>query len=337
MSPDRLFLLEEWLKTIPQAPYPCHSRIHLIKSFSNTRISCYIKRDDELGFGISGSKVRKYRTLIPYLIGSQIKEAVLIGSSHSNHILSLTQLLIENEILPTLFLRGDPSRNLMGNALYTQILVTDERMHWFSKPEWKNVVCKAREYAKSSPHKAFVIPEGGNLAESLPGAFSLVLDLVRNEKENFVDFDHIFIDSGTGFMAIALILGLTWLKKNTNVHVVLIAGNEEAFLNQLNDYHAVFSSWMGTEISFPNNFVLYQPENTKGFGKISKKIFDFIDHMAQSEGFLTDPIYSAKLLLEANEIIRKKDLKKNIAIMHSGGTMTLAGFHDQLLNLRCHR
>ena len=108
--------LKSCINFIPQASYPsipgCIALAHLI----SPSINCFVKRDDELGFGISGSKIRKYRSLIPWLIQKGIEEVVIIGSSCSNHVLGLSQLLIENKLKPTLFLKGDPSYSLKGIA-----------------------------------------------------------------------------------------------------------------------------------------------------------------------------------------------------------------------------
>ncbi len=56
----------------PLADYQLQSRTHLLKNFKNI----YIKRDDELSFGISGSKIRKYASLIPNLLRHSIDEAI---------------------------------------------------------------------------------------------------------------------------------------------------------------------------------------------------------------------------------------------------------------------
>lgn len=136
---ERYQTLLEHLEQIPQAPYPLQSRIHPLRSFHFPATQCFIKRDDELGFGVSGSKIRKYRTLIPFLYRSNIKEVILIGSVQSNHILSCVQLLIEKGITPTLFLRGDPKRPLQGNALLTSLFVPSSSIHWYSKENWKKV------------------------------------------------------------------------------------------------------------------------------------------------------------------------------------------------------
>lgn len=330
MYPNRLRQLQEWLKTVPFTSYSDHSRIHLLKSFSQGSFTCYVKREDELGFALSGSKVRKYRTLISFLIHKQVKQAIVIGSSFSNHVLGMTQLLIENEIQPLLFLRGDATRSEKGNALYNRLLVPPEQIRWFSKIEWKNVKKEADEFARYSSDCCLVIPEGGNMPESLPGALSLPLDILRNELENELKFDHIFVDSGTGLMAIALILGLNWLERKTIVQVVLMAEDEVYFLSELTRYHQIFCLWMGFEIPFPSNFKLHFPSQASAFGKVNSAIFKYIRQLAQTEGFLTDPIYTAKLFMTAEQLIKQFKLTGKALIVHSGGALSLAGFQEQL-------
>jgi hypothetical protein len=39
------------------------------------------------------------------------------------------------------------------------------------------------------------VPEGAHLPESLPGALTLPLDILENERDNNITFDHIFIGS----------------------------------------------------------------------------------------------------------------------------------------------
>src|ERR1019366_7605954 len=80
-----------------------HSRIHLL----NENIGeghLYIKRDDELNSGITGSKYRKFASLIPFLVQNRFDEVALIGSAQSNNVTGALQLLNENQIKPRLFL-----------------------------------------------------------------------------------------------------------------------------------------------------------------------------------------------------------------------------------------
>lgn len=325
--------LQNYLLQVPHTNYSLHSRIHLLHSLSFDSAKCYVKRDDELGFGVSGSKIRKYSTLIPFLISKKIEEVVLIGSSHSNHVLSFSQLLIENKIRPTLFLRGDSSRPLDGNALFTSLFVPTSSIQWISKSNWKYVESLAKAYTEKQHHPTFVLPEGGFSQEALPGALSLSCDLLNNEQENHLSFDHVFIEAGTGMMASSLILGLHALRHRAHVHVLLLAEDKKAFLSRLKQCHDMFVRLTQSSLSIPDNFSLHLPLMAKGFGVIHPLLFSTIQEIAHHEGFLTDPIYSAKLFLEIKRLIPQEKLTGNILIIHSGGAFTLMGFREQLNSL----
>ncbi len=326
---ELLHTLIECLDCIPQADYPVHSRIHPLRSFSFPHTTCFVKRDDELGFGISGSKIRKYRSLIPFLLHTQQQEVVVIGSAYSNHVLSFTQLLIENGIQPTLFLRGDPQRPPQGNALLLSFFVSPSAIHWLSKEQWKHAENQAYAYAQQQKHATFVLPEGGFTTAALPGALSLVLDLLQNEHDHQLAFDHIMIDAGTGFMASALLLGLSWLQHPATVHVILLAEDQAAFLTRLTQCHEIFKQLLKKDLEFPQNFKLYLPALTGKFGQIQSHLFQTITQLAQTEGFLTDPIYSAKHFIECRHIFAQQDIQGQVLIHHSGGALTLFGFHNQ--------
>ena len=139
--------------------------------------------------------------MIPFLLANGFHEVVLIGSAYSNHVLSLIQLLIENGLQPTLFLRGDPNRPFQGNALLTSLFISPAHIHWFAKEEWKDVESQAHAYAKQQKPTPFVLPEGGFCFEALPGTLTLPLDILENEEEKKLTFDHIFIEAGTGLTA----------------------------------------------------------------------------------------------------------------------------------------
>lgn len=330
MNQKKLKYLKSCLKAIPQANYPTHSRIHSLRSFIFPSIQCYVKRDDELGFGVSGSKIRKYRSLIPFLLANRIQEVVIIGSAYSNHVLSFVQLLIENGVKPTLFLRGDPNRPLQGNALLTSLFISPSRIHWLSLSDWKNVESLASSYASQQSHPIFVLPEGAFCSAALPGALTLVLDLLKNEIEHNIQFDHLFIEAGTGFAASALLLGLSWIEHPAHIHVILLAEEEEAFLTRLNLCQEMFAQFIQTSAPLPHNFTLHSPLLTRGFGQINAALFETILSLARNEGFLTDPIYSAKLFIESKRLIIQEKLQGNGLILHSGGSLTLMGFQHQL-------
>ena len=72
-----------------------HSRVHALSD--NEYPDTWIKREDESSFGISGSKKRKYASLIPFLKKNKFDCVGVIGGSNSNNVIGLVQLLIENQ------------------------------------------------------------------------------------------------------------------------------------------------------------------------------------------------------------------------------------------------
>lgn len=311
--------------------YP-KSRVHKLKTFGSSQLQCFVKRDDELGSGVGGAKVRKYLSLIPHLVQKKVKKVIVIGGAYSNNVVALTQQLIENEIEPVLFLLRSHGAKVSGNYLLT-LLLAQNNIHWIVREQWQDIETLVNQYAKENLNVPYeVIPEGAFMHQAFPGALTLGLDIANNEKEYDLNFDHVFVEAGSGLMAITTILALAYIKPSIKIHVLLLADNEAQFLVNLEKFQLLFDEIIGEKTSFSNNFTLHTPQVTpKSFGATNQMIFENIASIAKNEGFFTDPIYSSKLFIEAQNIMESSELQGNAVIIHSGGANTLAGFQDQLL------
>lgn len=328
---EKLELLKNRIQSCGSMHYKMHSRIHPMPNFSlNSKVHCFVKRDDELGFGISGNKLRKYNSLLSYLIEKEHEEAVLLGGPHSNNLLSLTQLLIENQIKPTLFLRGTKPACSQGNFLLLQMLLPESSMRWIPRKEWENIEIEIAKYLEDKP-KCIAIPEGAACFPSLPGALTLPLDIVQNEIDLGFSFDHIFMDAGTGFTAASLLLGLAFLERQTSCHLLLLADGESEFLQKLQEWHSSFESWMDIKCPMPTHFTCWKSSLAPSFGSTNSQVFKFIVENARSQGFFVDPIYSGKLFHQAKQKLEKdSSIQGNVLMIHSGGALSLLGFQDRL-------
>jgi 1-aminocyclopropane-1-carboxylate deaminase len=326
--------LAQALARTPMAPFSRHSRIHPLRSFSQGR--CFVKREDELGFGVSGTKVRKYISLLPAILQDKPDEAVVIGSAYSNHVLSFSQLLRENGIEPILFLLGDAAYKMQGNLLYSSLIVDRKNIHWVARSKWFGIDQIAETYSQERAQqniKTLIVPKGGNCSAALPGALTLALDILRNEEEAGMTFDHLFIDSGTGLTACALLLAFAYLHKPIFLHIVQIAGEEEEFLDVLEERRKDFEMLLGESVHFPTRFKLYTPSIAPSFGAVNTTIFKTIVEIARTEGFLTDPIFTAKIFYEGKKILAEHAIEGNILFIHSGGGLGLTGFQEEMARL----
>jgi len=125
--------VEEACRLETAEAFNLQSRIHRLRWFDRSDI--WVKRDDELSFGVSGTKLRKHASIIPSLKGKGIEEVVVIGGANSNNVLSAAQTLTENNIKITPFLLGPPSQKL-GNSKLFSLFVDDSEIHWISRVQW---------------------------------------------------------------------------------------------------------------------------------------------------------------------------------------------------------
>ena len=321
--------MNELLKLYPLANFPRESRIHPLPSFATDTATVYVKREDELGSIATGIKLRKYLSLIPYLSSCQ-REVAILGGPGSNNVLALSLLLTEHKIPYTLFLQGNKNTKVQGNFFFTLLGTPSDKIIWIEEDlEFDQIKVL---YEEKLQKRFSWVPLGASSKQSLPGALTLAEDIFRNQKEHSLTFSHIFIDAGTGFTAAALLIGLGYLKFQGTAHIVQVAGGDLEFFVMLEESKKHFNDLFGVPAS-PIEFHMHRPKKAKSFGSISKEHLEFITQMARKEGILLDPMYNAKLFLEAKESIIEEKLSGNILIIQSGGTLSLSGFTQHFKDL----
>ncbi|EHL32341.1 1-aminocyclopropane-1-carboxylate deaminase/D-cysteine desulfhydrase [Legionella drancourtii] len=292
------------------------SRVHQLNHFPNQDVTCYAKRDDELGCGISGSKLRKYSSLMPFLLEQGIQHLIIIGGPQSNNLLAALQLAREFNFKVTAFLIKPWKLELQGNFKLSSLFLAEHEIVWVARADWCQVNALAQNYLNTLREPGFVLAEGASVPEAMRGAMSLAEDVVVNEQLLDFTFQHIFIDAGTGFSAAALIKGLALLNHQAQIHVLLLADDEKTFNQKLD-------LWLDLA---PRNYDCFYPTTAKAFGSVNQTIKAEIGRLAREEGILADPIYAAKLFYEARRYIEEKQLTGKVLIIHSGGTLTMPNF-----------
>jgi 1-aminocyclopropane-1-carboxylate deaminase/D-cysteine desulfhydrase-like pyridoxal-dependent ACC family enzyme len=275
-----------------------------------------VKRDDELSCGISGTKLRKYASIVPFIRASQIQHLIIIAGPQSNNLLAALQVARELNLKVTAFLLQPKSTGIQGNFKLSLLFLNSEDIVWVNRTDWNAVDDLACEYAQTLNEKSFVLQEGASVPQALNGAMSLAYDIKNNEDQLGIPFEHVFIDAGTGFSAAGLIHGLNELNHTGHVHVLLLADEESVFDSKM-------QGWLGY---IPERYSCFYPTTARSFGSVNQKIKHEIRRLALEEGILADPIYSAKLFHESRRFLVEQNMKKTSLIIHSGGLLTMAGF-----------
>lgn len=311
-----------------------HTRICPLKFGRRLGASVFCKREDETGYATGGAKLRKYASLLPFLKRNAFDEVAIIGGAYANNVLAMAQFCNEISIKSHFFLRGEAPQELTGNYLLLRMFAKANEIVWIPRSEWSEVTCVAQDYAETrrlEGARVFVVTEGAATAPALPGMLTLFLDILQNEKENELNFSTILLDAGTGATAAALLLADSFLQTYKKFHILLTAGDENSFLNTLNQFHYYFQALLQISTPFPAGFKLYAPE--KPFGRVAKEDFENVVKYARNEGILTDPIYTAKLFAFAEKTVNTEKLSGDALVVHSGGLTSIGGFQKEWNNL----
>lgn len=308
------------------------TRIHKLPTEPNGGL--WIKREDELSSGISGSKLRKYASLLPFLKKSGTEVVGMIGGPNSNNLVGLAQILREHSIHPLAFIReaADPKRR--GNALLLDMLLTQSEVRFVPRDQWSSVLALAHSETARTSTQYHILPEGAWGLESLFGAMSLAEDLLRNEKEEGTTFQRLYHDSGTGLGAIGLILGLEAILGpeaiKREIVVTLIAGKEAEFKTGLETMRANLREELAIESPDRVALRFLKPPVCPKFGSVNKSLIDETRNIARSEGLLMDPTYSSKHYLAAKaDFAANSEQPKSLFILN-GSALGLCGFQDAL-------
>ena len=327
--------LQSLLTPFLESSLNLHTRVHPLQSKIYESGKLFIKREDELSSGISGSKYRKYASLIPFLLKENFDEVVIIGGSNSNNVIASMQLFRENKIPFHLMLLENHSTTPKGNELWMKMLLGEEKVQYITRDEWENIDSITDNYKKEKERqekKIFVLREGAEVLEAIPGAMTLALDILQNEDKNNISFNHIFIDSGLGISAIGLILGLEYLGLNDKeIHLTLIAGTEDEFNAKLEFFRENISTLLSIpEADSTIHVKFHTPPSAASFGSINDNIIQKTISIAKKEGILMEPVYSVKHFMSMEEVLSEGKTEGDALFIYNGGALGLAGFAEKL-------
>ena len=258
---------------------------------------------------IGNYKERKYQSLVPWMLEQGFETVDIRGSSHSSNLLKLGLKLRAVGIRPRYQLEGREGPPV-GNGLLSRMLLADD---FTTEP--------------FDEESDWVVPEGGSCPQALRGSLGIAGSVVENMRVTGTEFQDIYIDSGTGFTTAALLLGLGVLGVSSRVIVVSMTGQTSGEIQTLLEgLEPEFIRIFG-QPSTPVAFEVQTPPIGQSFGSVPAAVFAEIEEMAQSEGLLVDPLYTAKLSLTYKAL---RDPERSSCLFTSGGSPELLGFQAPL-------
>lgn len=331
--------------------------IQELLSFSK-ELGCqiHVKRDDLLGVGFGGNKLRKLEYLLADAEKKKAKLIVTSGSLQTNHGM-LTALCSVKAGLPCLLMllieESSIQPVLSGNLLLDDYIGCDLEFldvsdimgdAELSVNEKDNRVSERLEACvrkklplylekyKISEKEVYRISSAGSTPVGMQGYINCIREIAGQSKEHY---DYIFCGNGSGGTYGGMLLGAKLYMPHTRVIGVAIEEmnpDKPQFILKL--IHQTEKLMGISEQIVSEDIEIIQNSVNKGYAVPDEETMDIIEMFAQREGFFLDPVYTGKIFNGSLKYIQEnlRGSGKNILILHSGGAPGL--FNE---NMICYR
>ncbi len=304
----------------------------------------YVKRDDLLGLGFGGNKLRKLEYILKDALDNGKKAIVASGSLQTNHgmLTALAASKIGLDCLLYLLLEEEEDIKLSGNLLLDDYIgcsieivdvvdiMTDARLSVKEKDALVDQRLKDRieetlpQYVNTwgiLSDEVYVISSAGSTPIGILGYINCMKEIMHQED---FDFDYIFCGNGSGGTYGGLLLGGKLYSPKTQILGVSIEEmnpDKPHFIqNMIQEVIKRMGVSQTINIEIEDMFFLKNSIN-EGYAIPDTETMRVIEKVAQAEGFFLDPVYSGKVMNGVLKYIKthKETEGKNILILHSGG------------------
>ena len=303
----------------------CPTPLHELKNFGQALGGgkrLWIKREDLIGVGLGGNKVRKMEYLLAEALDEGCDGVEPGGRSRSHQPLAVAACAVKAGLEPHIVYTNENETvsGSLGQLIGVREHFADEEARTNMMRDIRNVAAELTNAGR----KPYIIKPGVSSPLSALGYVDCMEELFAQAAEKGISFGHVVCCGGTGNMYAGVVLGTKLFSPETKAVTVSIGrrfSHKPTLLKQalraaeLGGYDAALS-----EDDFEVHFSC-----GKGAGFPTVKGREAMEALASSEGIFLDPYYTGKAmagLLELNAEGAFAD-GENIAFIHSGGGSAL--------------
>lgn len=292
--------------------------IDSITSFSRPSIECSILRLDKLHPIVSGNKWFKLRYYIEEAIAHKASTIASFGGPYSNHLVALAYAAKQNNLKSIGYVRASKEDTLtpsLQEALaYGMQLEFMGRTHF---QEIKNEILKTNQHRSinlsntnnNTDYKKgaiYFIDEGGYGLMGAKGAATILN--TQSKDYNTKDYTTIIAAVGTGTMLAGLINAA---EAHQHIIGIPVLKNENTIEDEIKSLL----------INKNTPFSLLHSYHLGGYAKTNPALFAFMNQLWTLEKIPTDIVYTGKLLLAVDSLLKENYFKEEskILVIHSGG------------------
>lgn len=300
-------------------PTPLEPAPRLAAALGLAADDLWIKRDDLIGLGGGGNKVRKLEYTVGNALAGGARTVVTSGAPQSNHARLTAAAAARCGIAAVLVLEGDEPADIRGNLLLDNLL--GARLIWAGHVGPDQLAARVEQEADRSTADgipAAVIPFGGSSVLGAHGYVRAGEELLEQAPE----LSTVVVAVGSGGTMAGLVqalgadrvLGVDTGAVPDGRHRVAgmvagLAGRSEVIPEALR--------WNGNQVG-------------AGYGTLTDEVRAALSLLARTEGIVLDPVYTGRAAAGLVAAVRTGDIRpgERTVLLHSGGLPGLFGHPD---------
>jgi D-cysteine desulfhydrase family pyridoxal phosphate-dependent enzyme len=302
--------------TLSPAPTPVHA-LDALGASLHAAVRLLIKRDDLLGFGFGGNKVRKLEVVAAEALRQGADTLITTGGVQSNHARVTAAVAARLGLRCVLVLNGAPSQMLTGNTrlahlLGAELYYVDDRTE--RAPEMERIAGRLREAGRTP----YVIPLGASTPLGALGLARGIGELLAQVAPPDV-IVHSSSSAGTqaGLVAGCLLAGVSTriVGISADDEAERLAGEVRSLLEGMGDRLGAPGVFAGAGVEVDDRFV------GQGYGLPTQASSEAAERLARLEGVFLDPTYTAKAMagLLAHLDEERFTAGQTVLFWHTGG------------------
>jgi L-cysteate sulfo-lyase len=290
-----------------------------------------IKRDDRMGIGGGGNKVRKLEYLLAEAKASGATTVVTRGAVQSNHV-RLTAACAARVGLPCEAVVHNPigtddeAYHHSGNPLLDSLFgATLHRTGSLEEADAAFIFVQAELMARGE--QVYAIPMGGSVPMGAFGYYQCAQEILEQlgsvKREDVV----VVVAAGTGGTQAGLVAGFL----GTGVRVIGISVwlPKDEMAGTVADLATSVTKLAGAGATVPADDVMVLDEYIgPGYGYPTDEGVEAMRLVARSEGIVLDPVYTGKTMAGLIDLIKQKKFRDDDVplFLHTGGSPGIFGY-----------
>ncbi len=299
----------------------------------------YVKRDDLTGLAFGGNKVRQLEFYVGDAKAKGADTIIITGAIQSNFVRMATAAARKTGMTCHIQLedrvpKNDPAYRSSGNVLLDRIL--GATIHYYPHGEDEAGadahLDEIAEELSSLGQKPYIIHLGiGNPPLGALGYVDCAREMLWQCAEQGIDLDEVLVASGSGHTHSGLLFGLRALGWPGRVSGVCVRRNAKDQRDRITNHCVEIAELLGMErVVTDDDIILTDDYLGAGYGCMHERMFEAMKLAAETEGLLTDPVYTAKTMCAFIERAKSAQAGQSLLFIHTGGTPALFAYEREL-------